>query len=76
MVLWILAAVAFRVYLAFGSGAPAGVVVGNAQVVLIGRAVGAVVATVLWTYFSSVAILVGNELNAELARMRGPDAAG
>ena len=76
VVLWILAAVAFRVYLGFGSGAPTGVVVSNAEVVLIGRAVGAVVATVLWTYFSSVAILVGNELNAELARMRGPDAVG
>src|SRR5829696_3161381 len=71
--LWILAAVAFRIYLAFGRGAPTGVVVNNAQVVLIGRAVGAVVATVLWTYFSSVAILVGNELNAELARQRGAD---
>ena len=68
--LWILAAVAFRIYLAFGRGAPTGVVVNNAQVVLIGRAVGAVVATVLWTYFSSIAILVGNELNAELARLR------
>jgi membrane protein len=76
VVLWILAAVAFRIYLAFGSGAPTGVVVSNAEVVLIGRAVGAVVATVLWTYFSSVAILVGNELNAELARLRGPDAVG
>ena len=76
VVLWILAAVAFRVYLGFGSGAPTGVVVSNAEVVLIGRAVGAVVATVLWTYFSSVAILVGNELNAELARMRDPDAVG
>jgi membrane protein len=76
VILWILAAVAFRVYLGFGSGAPTGVVVSNAEVVLIGRAVGAVVATVLWTYFSSVAILVGNELNAELARMRGPDAVG
>jgi uncharacterized BrkB/YihY/UPF0761 family membrane protein len=70
-VLWILAAVGFRIYLALGSGAPTGVVVNNAQVVLIGRAVGAVVATVLWTYFSSIAILVGNELNAELARRRG-----
>jgi membrane protein len=67
---WIVAAVAFRIYLAFGSGAPTGVVVNNAQVVLIGRAVGAVVATVLWTYFTSIAILVGNELNAELARLR------
>jgi membrane protein len=67
---WIVAAVGFRIYLALGSGAPTGVVVNNAQVVLIGRAVGAVVATVLWTYFSSIAILVGNELNAELARLR------
>jgi uncharacterized BrkB/YihY/UPF0761 family membrane protein len=25
---------------------------------------------VLWTYFSSIAILVGNELDAELARLR------
>jgi membrane protein len=72
VLLWILAAVGFRVYLALGSGAPTGVVVNNARVVLIGRAVGAVVATVLWTYFSSIAILVGNELNAELARRRGP----
>jgi membrane protein len=70
VLLWILAAVAFRIYLALGSGAPTGVVVNDAKVVIIGQAVGAVVATVLWTYFSSVAILVGNELNAELARLR------
>jgi membrane protein len=68
--LWIVAAIGFRIYLAFGSETATGVVVNNAQVVLIGRAVGAVVATVLWTYFSSIAILVGNELNAELARRR------
>ena len=73
VLLWILAAVAFRIYLALGSGAPTGVVVNDARVVIIGQAVGAVVATVLWTYFSSVAILVGNELNAELARMRDRD---
>jgi membrane protein len=72
VLLWIMAAVAFRIYLALGSGAaPTGVVVNDAKVVIIGQAVGAVVATVLWTYFSSVAILVGNELNAELARLRG-----
>jgi membrane protein len=70
VVLWILAAAAFRIYLALGRGAPTGVVVNDQQVVIIGRAVGAVVATVLWTYFSSVAILIGNELNAELARLR------
>jgi membrane protein len=70
VLLWILAAVAFRLYLAFGSGAPRGVVVNDQRVVIIGQAVGAVIATVLWTYFSSVAILLGNELNAELARLR------
>jgi membrane protein len=76
VLLWILAAVAFRIYLALGSGAPTGVVVNDAKVVIIGQAVEALVATVLWTYFSSVAILVGNELNAELARMRGHDVQG
>jgi membrane protein len=70
VLLWIMAAVGFRIYLALGSGAPTGVVVNDERVVIVGRAVGAVVATVLWTYFSSVAILVGNELNAELARLR------
>ena len=71
VLLWIVAAVTFRIYLAFGGGDPTGVlVVNDARVVIIGQAVGAVVATVLWTYFSSVAILVGNELNAELARQR------
>jgi membrane protein len=73
VVLWILAAVGFRIYLAFSSDTATGVVVNDERVVIIGRAVGAVVATVLWTYFSSVAILVGNELNAELARLRGLD---
>jgi membrane protein len=70
VLLWILAAVAFRLYLAAGRGAPTGVVVNDERVVIIGQAVGAVVATVLWTYFSSVAILLGNELNVELARLR------
>jgi membrane protein len=73
---WIAAAVGFRIYLALSSDTATGVVVNDQRVVIIGRAVEAVVATVLWTYFSSVAILVGNELNAELARLRGPDAAG
>jgi membrane protein len=70
VVLWILAAAAFRIYLASGHGAPTGVVVNDSNVVIIGRAVGAVVATVLWTYFSSIAILLGNELNAQLSRVR------
>jgi membrane protein len=73
VLLWILAAIGFRIYLAFGSDTATGVVVNDERVVIIGRAVGAVVATVLWTYFSSVAILVGNELNAELARLRASE---
>jgi membrane protein len=71
VILWILAAIGFRIYLALDSDTTTGVVVNDERVVIIGRAVGAVVATVLWTYFSSVAILAGNELNAELARLRG-----
>ena len=71
VVLWVLAAVGFRIYLAVGRGAPTGVLVDDARVVIVGRAVGAVVATVLWIYLSSMAILLGNELNAELARRRG-----
>ena len=70
---WIAAAVGFRIYLALSSDTATGVVVNDQRVVIIGRAVEAVVATVLWTYFSSVAILVGNELNAELARLRNLD---
>jgi membrane protein len=70
VLLWILAAVAFRLYLAVGSGAPRGVVVNDERGVFFGQAVGAGMAAVLWSYFSSVAILLGNELNAELARLR------
>jgi membrane protein len=70
VVLWIVAAAVFRAYLALGRGAPTGVVVNDTKVVIIGHAVGAVVATVLWTYFSSMAILLGNQVNAELAQQR------
>lgn len=72
VVLWIGAAAAFRVYLAIGAGDPTGVRAADADVIIIGRTVGAVVATVVWTYFSSIAILVGAELNAELTRRRRP----
>src|SRR5206468_3539700 len=48
-------------------------------VTLIGQSVNAVVATVLWAYFASIAILMGGELNAtlrarRLARAEAPDA--
>lgn len=70
MLLWILAAAAFRLYLEVGGASSSGVAVDDQQVVIIGHTVGAVVATIVWTYFSSTAILLGGELNAELARRR------
>jgi membrane protein len=80
VVLWVVAAAGFRIYLGLGGGVARGVALQDETVAVIGRAVGAVVATVLWTYFSSVAILIGGELNAELARvrrrMRGPGEGG
>ena len=80
VVLWVVAAAGFRLYLGLGGGVARGVALQDETVAVIGRAVGAVVATVLWTYFSSVAILIGGELNAELARvrrrMRNPEEGG
>ena len=68
---WILAA-GICMRLAFGNGATTGVVVNGYKVVIIGQAVSR--GRDRPTYFSSVAILAGNELNAELARQRGLDA--
>jgi membrane protein len=80
VLLWVIAAAGFRLYLGLGGGVARGVALQDETVAVIGRAVGAVVATVLWTYFSSVAILIGGELNAELARvrrrMRNPEEGG
>jgi membrane protein len=70
VILWVVAAAGFRIYLGLGGGVTRGVALQDETVAVIGRAVGAVVATVLWTYFSSMAILIGGELNAELARGR------
>jgi membrane protein len=70
VILWVVAAAGFRIYLGLGGGVTRGLALQDQTVAVIGRAVGAVVATVLWTYFSSMAILIGGELNAELARVR------
>jgi membrane protein len=69
-VLWIFAAVAFRILAALGLRGTSGVAAEDAAVELIGQSVNAVVATVLWAYMASVAILVGGELNAVLRRRR------
>jgi hypothetical protein len=60
----------FRYYLALGFGAPTGVISVDPEIILIGRAVAAVVATAFLFYFASSAVLVGAELNAELIRRR------
>jgi membrane protein len=74
-VLWILAAAAFRFAAGLGLHSSAGVAADDPTVAVIGQAVNAVVATVLWAYLASVAILVGGELNVELRAGRAPVAA-
>ena len=68
-VLWIAAAAAFR--LTANLRNLSGAAPEDATVALIGQAVNAVVATVVWAWLASIAILVGGELNAI---MRGRDA--
>ena len=53
-----------------GAVAPTGVRTDDQQVVLIGRAIGASIATGVWLYFSSLAVLTGAELNSVLLRLR------
>jgi membrane protein len=73
VILWSGAAVVFRVYLLLGAAAPTGVDSADRNVTIIGRAVGAAIGTAVFMYFSTVAILVGAELNAQLAKLRGID---
>ncbi|MDQ1744064.1 MAG: rane protein [Pseudonocardiales bacterium] len=76
VVLWIAAAGVFRGYLLIGPVAPTGVHTDDLQVVLIGRAIGASIATGVWLYFSSLAVLTGAELNSVLLQSRIAAAAG
>jgi membrane protein len=68
--LWIVAAIAFRVSAAIGLQGSRGVSGGDANVDIIGQSVNAVIATVLWAYLASIAILLGGEFNAVLRRRR------
>ena len=69
-VLWICAAVAFRLAAALGMGGTSGVAADDREVQIIGQSVNAVVATVLWAYLASIAILLGGEFNALLRERR------
>jgi len=68
--LWIVAAAAFRASAALGLRNSIGVQSDDASVRIIGQSVNAVVATVLWAYLASIAILIGGEFNAALRARR------
>jgi membrane protein len=68
--LWICAAVVFRVLAALGLRGSSGVAADDPAVKIIGQSVNAVVATVLWAYLASIAILIGGEFNAVLRERR------
>jgi membrane protein len=70
--LWIVAAVAFRLSAALGLQSSRGVAAGDPSVDVIGQSVNAVIATVLWAYLASIAILLGGEFNATLRGRQAP----
>jgi membrane protein len=69
--LWIIAAVGFRLSAPLGLHGATWLANGDPIVTIIGESVNAVVATVLWAYFASLAILAGGELNATLQARHG-----
>lgn len=71
--LWILAAVAFRLSAPLGLRGSSGVANEDPAVTIIGQSVNAVVATVLWAYLASIAILLGGEFNAQLRERRASE---
>lgn len=68
VLLWLLVAAVFRIYLDIGTRP--GTSVGSAEETLaaVGRTMSAVVATMLWTFLSSLVILLGGQLNAAVSR--------
>jgi membrane protein len=74
--LWIVAAAGFRLASDVGIRFATGVAAEDPKVTIIGESVSAVVATALWAYLASVAILLGGEFNAMLSARRGRPPAG
>ena len=70
MLVWIAVAAGFRAYLATGINPGAGMSVDTGALISVSRALGAIVATVLWVFLSSVAVLFGGEVNAAIDRRR------
>lgn len=65
--LWTLASLGLKLYLAAGGSGTAFIDIDNAAVRLVTRAVGTVLAMMLWVFVTGFAILVGGELNAEVS---------
>ncbi|HSJ46867.1 MAG TPA: YihY/virulence factor BrkB family protein [Euzebyales bacterium] len=74
VLVWLLVSAGFRAYLETGVQPGQGVQLTTEAVVSVGRALGALVATVLWVFLSSVAVLFGGEINAAIDRRRGATA--
>lgn len=69
--LWLAVSAGLRVYLATVGGPGPGLAGASETVAFLGQVVGALAAAVLWVFLSSLSLLIGGELNAEIARARG-----
>ena len=65
--IWTLASLGLRLYLAAGGSGVTMIDVDNEAVAVVARAVGTVLAMMLWVFVTGFAILVGGELNAEIS---------
>jgi membrane protein len=65
--MWTLASLGLRLYLAAGGSGVTMVDFDDEAVALVGRAVGTVLAMMLWVFVTGLSILVGGELNAEVS---------
>ncbi|CAN5863926.1 hypothetical protein BH23ACT10_BH23ACT10_39010 [soil metagenome] len=71
VIVWLLVSAGFRAYLAAGITSPGqGVELTTEAMASVGRLLGALVATVLWVFLSSIAVLFGGEINAAVDRRR------
>lgn len=70
MLVWLLVATGFRAYLSTGIQPGPEPELATEAVASVGRTVGALVATVLWVFLSSIAVLFGGEINAAIDRRR------
>jgi membrane protein len=70
MLAWIVVAAGFRIYLNTGRSLGEGIPVDTEALASVSRALGTIIATVLWVFLSSVAVLFGGEINAAIDRRR------